>query len=166
MKWSSIQTRVVLSLLVVTPLGFAFKFYPGPGNGWFNNYGAGVLYEVFWILLASLFFPSKRSANVIPVYVFVMTCILEFLQLWHPPFLEVIRSFFFWQCARRDHLRLVGFPALCFWMSYGMDLASVSFSPRIKFIPERSEYPKNAQIQWVRGAPRFRKGGMGRGRRR
>lgn len=94
MKWSSIQTRVVLSLLVVTPLGFAFKFYPGPGNGWFNNYGAGVLYEVFWILLASLFFPSKRSANVIPVYVFVMTCILEFLQLWHPPFLEVIRSFF------------------------------------------------------------------------
>ena len=94
MKWSSIQTRVVLSLLVVTPLGFAFKFYSGPGNGWFNDYGAGVVYEIFWILLASLFFPSKRSANVIPVYVLVLTCILEFLQLWHPPFLEVIRSFF------------------------------------------------------------------------
>ena len=94
MKWSSIQTRVVLSLLVVTPLGFAFKFYSGPGNGWFNNYGAGVLYEIFWILLASLFFPSKRSANVIPVYVLVITCVLEFLQLWHPSFLEVIRSFF------------------------------------------------------------------------
>ena len=94
MKWSSTQTRVSLSLLVVTPLGFAFKFYSGPGNEWFNNYGAGVVYEIFWILLASLFFPSKRSANVIPVYVFVMTCILEFLQLWHPPFLEMIRSFF------------------------------------------------------------------------
>ena len=94
MKWPSIHTRVTLSLLVVTPLGFAFKFYSGPGNGWFNNYGAGVLYEIFWILLAFLFFPSKRSANVIPVYVFLITCILEFLQLWHPSFLEVTRSSF------------------------------------------------------------------------
>jgi hypothetical protein len=94
MKWFPIQTRVLFSLLIVTPLGFAFKFYPGPGNGWFNNYGAGVIYEIFWILLAFLFFPSRKSANVIPVCVFVVTCILEFLQLWHPPFLEVIRSFF------------------------------------------------------------------------
>ena len=94
MAWSSTQIKAILSLLVVTPLGFAFKFYSGPGNGWFNNYGAGVLYEIFWILLAFLFFPSKRSANVIPVYVFVITCILEFLQLWHPPFLEVVRSSF------------------------------------------------------------------------
>jgi len=65
MTWSSTHTRAMLSLLVVTPLGFAFKFYPGPGNWWFNNYGAGLLYEIFWILLAFLFFPSKRSANVI-----------------------------------------------------------------------------------------------------
>jgi len=86
--------RVILSLVVVTPLGFAFKFYSGPGNGWFNNYGAGALYEIFWILLAFLFFPSKRAANVIPVCVFVITCILECLQLWHPPFLEVMRSSF------------------------------------------------------------------------
>jgi hypothetical protein len=94
MKWSSIQTKVVLSLFIIIPLGFAFKFYSGPGHGWFNNYGAGLLYEIFWILLASLFFPSKHSANVIPVYVFAMTSILEFLQLWHPPFLEMIRSSF------------------------------------------------------------------------
>ena len=94
MKWSTTQTKVILSLLVVTPLGFAFKFYPESGNGWFNNYGAGLLYEIFWILLAFLFFHSKKSANVIPVYVFVITCILEFLQLWHPPFLVMIRSSF------------------------------------------------------------------------
>jgi Protein of unknown function (DUF2809) len=94
MKWSSSHTRVALSLLIVTPLGFVFKFYSGPGNLWFNNYGAGVLYEIFWILFASFFFPSKRSANVIPVYVFIITCILEFLQLWHPPFLNAVRSSF------------------------------------------------------------------------
>jgi hypothetical protein len=85
---------VCFSLLVVTPLGFAFKFYSGPGGSWFNNYGAGVLYEIFWILLAFLFFPTRKAANAIPVYVFVITCILEFLQVWHPPFLEAIRSSF------------------------------------------------------------------------
>ena len=86
--------KVALSLLVVTPFGFAFKLYSGPGYGWFNNYGAGVLYEVFWILIAFFFFPSKRSANVIPACVFLFTCVLEFLQEWNPPFLVMIRSFF------------------------------------------------------------------------
>ncbi len=94
MTWSSNKTLVVFSLLLIIPLGFTFKFYSGPGNWWFNNYGAGVLYEIFWILLAFLVFHSKCSANLIPVYVFVVTCILEFLQLWHPPFLEMIRSSF------------------------------------------------------------------------
>jgi hypothetical protein len=82
MSWFSTRIRTVFSLLVVTPLGFAFKFYSGLGNWWFNNYGAFI------------FFHSKRSANVIPVYVFVITCILEFLQLWHPPFLQEFRSHF------------------------------------------------------------------------
>lgn len=94
MKGAPTQKKVILSLLVIIPLGLAFKFYSGPGNGWFNDYGAGVLYEIFWILTAFLFFPSKHSANVIPACVFIITCILEFLQLWQPPFLQMIRSSF------------------------------------------------------------------------
>jgi hypothetical protein len=83
-----------LVLLLVTPLGFLFKFYSGPGQWWFNDYGAGVLYEIFWILLVFFFFPNKRSANWIPVCVFIITGALEFLQLSHPWFLEEIRSYF------------------------------------------------------------------------
>lgn len=94
MSQFSIRIRTILSLMIVIPVGFGFKLYSGPGSWWYNNYGAGVLYEIFWILLAFLFFPSKRPANVIPVYVFVTTCILEFLQLWHPPFLQEFRSHF------------------------------------------------------------------------
>jgi hypothetical protein len=93
MTWYS-NKQVILSLLVVMPFGFAFKLYSGPGDWWFNNYGAGALYEIFWILTAFLFFHSRRSANLIPILVFVITCILEFLQLWHPPLLEMMRSFF------------------------------------------------------------------------
>ncbi len=81
-------------LLLVTPAGFLFKFYSGPARWWFNNYGAGVLYEIFWILIIFFIFPRKGLINKIPPWVFIVTCALEFLQFWHPMFLEKIRSYF------------------------------------------------------------------------
>ena len=80
--------------MIVTPLGFGFKFYAGPGRWWFNNYGAGVLYEVFWILVVFLFVARKQYVKKIPVWVFVVTCALEVLQLWNPWVLQEIRSYF------------------------------------------------------------------------
>ena len=91
---SVMRKYTVSSVLIVTPLGFLFKFYSGPGRWWFNNYGAGLLYEVFWILVVFLFIPRKRYVRRIPVCVFVVTCALEVLQLWHPWFLEKVRSYF------------------------------------------------------------------------
>ncbi|MBI4530932.1 MAG: DUF2809 domain-containing protein [Candidatus Latescibacteria bacterium] len=83
----------LITLVVITPLGFASKFYRGPGDWWFNNYAGGMLYEIFWMLLVVLVRPG-----VDPVYValgvFTGTALLEVLQLWHPPFLEAIRSTF------------------------------------------------------------------------
>jgi hypothetical protein len=92
---SSIRKRILLALFVVTPAGFLFKFYSGPGAWWFNDYGAGLLYEVFWILVAFYLFPKEELITKIPIGVFVTTCMLEVLQLWHPPFLEAIRFHFF-----------------------------------------------------------------------
>lgn len=89
-----IRKKIIFSLLFVILLGFLFKFYPGPAHWWFNNYGAGLLYEVFWILSVFLFFPNKKTVNTIPILVLAVTCILEVLQLWHPWFLEKIRSYF------------------------------------------------------------------------
>ncbi len=89
-----IRKQIIISLLFVIPLGFLFKFYSGPVHWWFNNYGAGLLYEVFWILFVFFFFPNKKTVNTIPVLVLVATCVLEVLQLWHPWFLEKIRSYF------------------------------------------------------------------------
>jgi len=85
---------VVVPLLMVTPLGFLFKFYEGPARWWFNDYGAGLLYELFWILLFFGFLPGRRSAIRIPLAVFGVTSALECLQLFHPPFLERIRACF------------------------------------------------------------------------
>ena len=55
--------------------------------------GRAILYEIFWCLLIFLIF-LKAKPGTIAVSVFSITCILEFLQLWHPPFLEELRSVF------------------------------------------------------------------------
>lgn len=87
-----IRQKVLLAVAAVTPLGFAFKQWQGPAGGWFRNHGAGVLYEVFWILIFFGIFPTHRAARRVPVLVLLGTISLEILQLWHPPFLQAIRS--------------------------------------------------------------------------
>ena len=95
--FSNMRIKVLLWLMFITPLGFLFKFYSGAWNIWFNNYGAGLLYEIFWILVFFFLFPQKHNIIKIPVWVFISTSLLEILQLWHPWFLEQIRSTFIGQ---------------------------------------------------------------------
>ena len=90
----AIRKYSLYSLLAVTPIGLLFKIYPGPGRWWFNDYGAGLFYEIFWILIVFAISPRKQLINKIPAGVFIITCALEVLQLWHPKFLELIRSYF------------------------------------------------------------------------
>jgi hypothetical protein len=79
---------------VVTPLGFALKLYEGPGQEWVNNYAAGVLYVVFWCLVAFFFLPRREYVTRIAISVFVVTSVLELLQLWHPSILQQVRASF------------------------------------------------------------------------
>ena len=86
------QLNIIISLLIVIGMGFFFKFYNGFGRQWFNNSVAAIFYEVFWCLFVYLFLKGRRAISQIPVGVFIITCILEFLQLWHPPLLQQMRS--------------------------------------------------------------------------
>ncbi len=88
-----IRIIILLSILGITSLGFASKFYTGSYAKWFNNSLGGLLYEVFWCLVIS-FILIKTKPWKIALSVFIITCILELLQLWHPMFLEIIRSTF------------------------------------------------------------------------
>jgi hypothetical protein len=83
----------VASLFIIVPLGFYSKLYSGPAANWVNNSLGGVFYEIFWCLLIFLFLDAGNPW-VIAIWVLVLTCCLEFLQLWHPPFLELLRSNF------------------------------------------------------------------------
>ncbi len=94
--FSNISTKqkcALILLLLITPVGFYSKVYSGPAAQWVNDSLGGVLYEIFWCLLFFLFF-VKAKALVIATSVFIATCFLELLQLWHPEFLEFIRSYF------------------------------------------------------------------------
>jgi len=90
-----IQSRKItlFFLLFIIPLGFYTKFYSGPAHVWVNNSLGGLLYEIFWCLIFFFIFP-KANPIKIALWVFSITCTLEFLQLWHPPFLEFLRGNF------------------------------------------------------------------------
>ncbi len=88
------QINIIISLLIVIGMGFFFKFYSGVGRQWFNNNGAAIFYEIFCCLFAYWFMGGRKAVDQIPLWVFIITCMLEFLQLWHPPLLEQMRSTF------------------------------------------------------------------------
>jgi hypothetical protein len=88
---SGSKTWAAISLLIIVPLGFYAKFYTGPAANWVNNSLGGVFYEIFWCVLLFLFLEDTRPW-IIATFVLTMTCVLEFLQLWHPPFLVLLRS--------------------------------------------------------------------------
>lgn len=81
------------SLILVIPMGFYTKFYDGPAADWVNDSLGGVFYEIFWCLLSFLVFPKVRTWMT-AIGVLMVTCALEFAQLWHPPALTLIRSHF------------------------------------------------------------------------
>lgn len=86
--------RIMISLLIVVAMGFLFKFYDGFAHQWFNNYAAAIFYEIFWCLFVFLLVRNRKAVMQIPLWVFGITCLLEFLQLWHPPILEQFRATF------------------------------------------------------------------------
>ena len=94
LSFFSARRYIILSLCIIFPVGFLFKLYSGPAHKWFNDYGAAVMYEIFWCMVIFLFYPHKKAAIKITVGVFVVTSLLEVLQLWQPWFLQQIRSTF------------------------------------------------------------------------
>ncbi|NOX87892.1 MAG: DUF2809 domain-containing protein [Calditrichaeota bacterium] len=89
----SARFLTAVSLFLITPLGFLTKAYNGAGAHWVNDSLGGVLYVIFWCLAVYWLFPSV-SIKKIAWWVFTVTCLLEFAQLWHPPFLQTLRSYY------------------------------------------------------------------------
>ncbi len=91
---SPLRRRTAVFLCVVVVLGFALKYYSGPGRWWLNNWGASVAYEWFFMSVALLVVGSGSRIGTIAAAVCLATCALEFLQLWQPDWLVAVRSTF------------------------------------------------------------------------
>ena len=88
-----IRFRLILIILILIPLGFAAKFYTGRGEHLLSDKIAGSLYVIFWSQLAINIFIHKNHYKILAL-VFLITCTLEFLQLYTSPFLLSVRSTF------------------------------------------------------------------------
>ena len=83
----------LLSLVVIVPVGYSSKLYRGPGAEWVNSSLGGLFYDIFWCLVVFLV-ARQRKPHWIAGLVFVFTCVIEFSQIWHPAWLESLRSHF------------------------------------------------------------------------
>ena len=85
-----------LALAGLVPLGLYSKVYAGPTATWVNNSLGGLFYVLFWCLLVFWLLPRARPWRI-ALAVLAVTCLLEFMQLWHPTWLEWLRSFWIGQ---------------------------------------------------------------------
>lgn len=85
------RRRLLFALALLAPLGFSTKLYGGPGAGFVAGYLGGVFYVVFWVYAVLLARPKWRTGRVAAA-VLAATCMIEVLQLWHPPPLEAVRA--------------------------------------------------------------------------
>lgn len=94
MRNTTIRWITIISMVIIVPLGLLSKQYRGYASWWINDFSGDILYEVFWCLFAFLLFPTRKAIRQIPWWVFGITCVIEFLQLWRQPELDSIRSTF------------------------------------------------------------------------
>ncbi len=87
------RTWTIILIVLLIPIGIYTKFYAGPLSGWVNNSLGGDLYVIFWSLLVFLF-RSSVSPFKISLGIFLITCVIEFLQLWKAGFLTFLRGNF------------------------------------------------------------------------
>jgi len=91
---SSLQRKwTLISIIILIPIGLYSKFYTGPASSWVNNSLGGILYVIFWSLVFATIFLNSNPWKIVSI-VFLTTCLLEFLQLYHPFYLESIRGNF------------------------------------------------------------------------
>ena len=90
----SIRRKVFKYIIIITFLGLCSKLYSGYFEQWVNDSLGGVFYEIFWCLFLFFLIPLRKTISKISLIVFVFTCIIEFIQLWKHPYLEVIRGTF------------------------------------------------------------------------
>ena len=93
-RFFNYRVALLFTIIPIFIIGLTSEFYSGPGQEFFNDYFGDFLYQIFLILLIVFMFPELSPAKT-TWGVFIFNCIIEFSQLWKPPFLQGIRTTLF-----------------------------------------------------------------------
>ncbi|MGM0530678.1 MAG: DUF2809 domain-containing protein [Bacteroidota bacterium] len=85
--------KTIVLIVIITALGFSAKLVPHGEASWISNQLAGLFYVTELSLILYLFFP-EHFIILLVIAAFLLTSLVEFMQLWHPTFLEPVRSSF------------------------------------------------------------------------
>lgn len=85
------RISLLISIILIVPIGYMIRFSQGIVPAWVNDSFGSLAYEIFWIVLVQFCYP-KASAAWTAIAICLATCLIEFLQLWQPPFLQAIRA--------------------------------------------------------------------------
>ena len=86
------RIRFGVASFLVLLLGYWIRFTP-LAPAWLRDSGGGALYVVLLALLAAVVRP-RAHLGWLAAGAFGVTCAVEFLQLWHPAWLEALRHTF------------------------------------------------------------------------
>jgi hypothetical protein len=109
MSLKNIRLLTFIYLIIVLITGLLYSRYRYSVS-WLNQEVGGIFYVIFWCLLAFLFIPTRRAVWQIPLWVLTITSLIEFLQLWHPPFLDYLRSFWWGKMVLGNVFNWADFP--------------------------------------------------------
>jgi len=118
MKISKQIIIAIVLLIIIIPIGFYSKLYSGFGHEWINNKLGGVFYEIFWCLVFFIILPKVKPYKI-ALWVFLITSILEFVQLLNSEFLLIIRSNFIGQTIIGNSFSWADFPYYIFGSGIG-----------------------------------------------
>jgi len=85
------QWRHLALASLCIPLGLLAKQRHPVVPEWISHNFAGAIYVMWWCFLAHALLP-RTKATTVAAWVLAATCVIEFAQLWHPPFLTSLRA--------------------------------------------------------------------------
>jgi Protein of unknown function (DUF2809) len=80
----------LVNILAIVPLGYTIRFSPSLPE-YICDLGGSIAYQIFWICLVLFIYPPANR-RLTAIWVGLGSCAIEFLQLYQPPWLQVIRA--------------------------------------------------------------------------
>lgn len=84
------RSIVLVNILAIVTLGYMVRFSPSLPE-YIRDPAGGIAYEMLWILVVIFIYP-RADRRLTAIWVCAVTCAIEFLQLYQPPWLQAIRA--------------------------------------------------------------------------